>query len=268
MRSVDELDDGVKVLGEAAAPLSASDGTRLPVAGDCRHGSSSEPFKICGACLRARWAELGCSYATHVRAHRRKYLKAAGVPPRFTTCGLDNYDLRTRDHERALAELMAWAAKIGAPGASGAQQRGLYLHGPVGTGKTHLAVAALLELLAACRRGQFVSVRDLLLECRESFRDGAERRLSEILEDTLASEVLLLDDAGSEKGSQFSTLDVLLGLVDAAYTDGRPALIVTSNLSLEELGKKTTDRISDRLRELCQTVRLSGPSHRRRISGC
>lgn len=285
--------------GGLAAPRDAETaaGTVLPRAGyieppdedadsvpgcDCGSGMprQSDATEICLWCVKSDWPKWAAAYGEHVRAHRAKYLRAAGVPSRFAACGLDTFETKTRDQERALVEMVAWAAKIVNPKKPGkrnpecetrnpeesAGDRGLYLHGPVGTGKTHLAVAALLEMAAAGRTVKFSVVRELLLKCRESYHDGAERRLPEILDNVLAREVLVLDDLGAEKISEFARADVLLALVDRAYTDQWPALVVTSNLSLEELARKTDPRIADRLREMCTAIRLGGPSYRRRAA--
>jgi len=169
---------------------------------------------------------------------------------------LDNFETRTPEQVRVLSVVKAWAT---------GGLLGLYLYGPPGCGKTHLAVAALLDRLASRCRAQFVSTHELLLEARESFRGPGNRPLSSILEESTSTDVLLLDDLGVEKTTEFAR-EVFVALVDRGYAQRRPQLIVTSNLDLAAVGRKLDERIADRIRELCAVVKIGGVSHRRRIA--
>jgi DNA replication protein DnaC len=125
-------------------------------------------------------------------------------------------------------------------------------------------MAALLEKLATKKRGRFVAMRELILDCRESFR--RERLLSGILDElTEGARFLVLDDFGAEKPSEFAR-ETLELLIDRSYAGRQWQPIVTSNLDLDQLIRCVGERIADRLRELCVTVRLGGASYRRRIA--
>ena len=212
-----------------------------------------EPW--CKRCQEAHGAEYAPVFRAWLLERRMVFLERAGVPLRFQKCGLDNFGTRSRDQQRAVNAMQAWVT-------SGCAS-GLYLVGPVGTGKTHLGVAALLELLARRERGHFASAREFLLRCRDSFRSDVSLRY--VLDDCTSTNALLLDDLGAEKYTEFArgTFDVL---IDRCYSRCRPLLIVTSNLGLEGLARKLDDCIADRLRELCVVVKVGGPSYRRRIA--
>ena len=119
--------------------------------------------------------------------------------------------------------------------------------------------------MASRRRGQYVSVHELILEARESFRGHGNRPLSSILNECSETGVLLLDDLCAEKTTEFAR-EVFLALVDRAYARRRPQLIVTSNLDLSAVGRKLDERIADRIRELCLMVKVGGVSYRRRVA--
>ncbi len=71
------------------------------------------------------------------------------------------------------------------------KKQNLVLYGPVGTGKTHMAIAAGME---ACRRGhrtKFYTVTDLIRSLSSASRDGTLDRLQKELE---ATELLILDE--------------------------------------------------------------------------
>lgn len=82
--------------------------------------------------------------------------------------------------------------------------------------------------------------------------DGHE----EIMERLSMYGVLLLDDLGAEKPSEFSR-ETLGLIVDRAYREESP-VIVTSNFDFKGLAERIDDRTADRLAELCQAVKLSG----------
>jgi len=210
----------------------------------------------CSECIQANAAEYAATYRAWVLENREQHLAAAGVQLAFRKCGLDNFEVRTPEHRRAVDAVKAWAAD---------NSLGLYLYGPPGSGKTHLAVAALLDRLASRRRGLYVSVHELILEARESFRGQGNRSLSAILDECTETGVLLLDDLGVEKTTEFAR-EMFLTLVDRAYAQRRPQVIITSNIDLAAVGRKLDQRVSDRLIELCMIVKVGGVSHRRRIA--
>lgn len=214
----------------------------------------------CARCAAAHPSEYAPLRRAWVLARRSQLLATAGVPAAFRRCGLDTFETRTPDQRRALDALQSWA--------KGGRARGLYLHGTVGTGKTHLAIGAVLELLAQRDlAARYVSARELVLDLREAYSSnaGAESVGTVLRKCTEGIGALVLDDMAAGKSTEFvgQCIDVL---VDRAYCQRRPLLIVTSNLDLAQLGRHLDERIADRLRELCMEVRVSGVSFRRRIA--
>lgn len=218
------------------------------------HRYGREPW--CQRCARDHAAEYAPIYRAWILERPGQHLAAAGVPPHFQGCSLASYQIRTPEQRRVVDAVRVWAA---------GDTSGLYLLGPPGVGKTHLATAALLDRLASRRTGRYVSTHDLLLEARESYDDG-NRPLSKILDECGQVDALVIDDLAAEKVTQFASSSVFLPLVDRAYSRQGPQLIVTSNLDLAALGRKTDERIADRLRELCVVVKVGGASHRRRVA--
>jgi DNA replication protein DnaC len=139
----------------------------------------------------------------------------------------------------------------------------LFLHGPAGTGKTHLAVALLREHLKEFESifpGRFVEVPELLMEIRDTFREKAEHSEMELLDRYSCCELLVLDDLGAEKPSEWVTQTLYL-LINRRYT-GEKRTIVTSNLSLPQLSERLGDRIVSRLAGMCEVVELTGKDRR------
>lgn len=143
---------------------------------------------------------------------------------------------------------------------------GAYLHGPVGTGKTHALMACarlLVERGTKCRVWPFSA---LLEREQASWRGNGGDGYGWVAE-ACRKPVLLLDELGEGKPTEWSVAK-LYELVDARYQAGLP-LVCASNLTLPELGERislgdgtTGARIVSRLYEMCPRIEVSGPDRR------
>jgi DNA replication protein DnaC len=151
--------------------------------------------------------------------------------------------------------------------------RGLLLMGGVGTGKTHLAIAALKEIITRHgAQGRFADLPTLVQEIQMTFDGPGSSR--EILTPLLSTEVLVLDELGAGKPSQW-TLDLLYYLVNTRYLEQRLTLFTTNFTDFPRKGEESfADRVSSRIRsrlyEMCERVELRGADyreHRARVLG-
>lgn len=132
-----------------------------------------------------------------------------------------------------------------------------FLWGPTGTGKSRLAAIAARRFLPYV----------VTLKPQEIMRiirgaDNAREEQAEI--DRLAkSNVLVIDDLGVEKATEFS-VSTTYEIIDRRYQSGVGGLIVTSNLGLDDLAAKLgEDRITSRIVEMCKVIGLADePDHR------
>lgn len=135
---------------------------------------------------------------------------------------------------------------------------GLYLYGPVGTGKTALACCALNQIHRTTKdRVLFLRVPELMLRIQPDqggLEDGYFDRASE-------AAVLVLDDVGASQGTDF-TRRMLQTLIDRRLDAGRRT-IWTSNLSLDDLVEFLGDaRLSSRIAGSAKVVALEGQDRR------
>lgn len=127
---------------------------------------------------------------------------------------------------------------------------GLYLYGNVGTGKTY-GVSCLANKLM--EKGKTVLIMNLglyLVKIKSEFKVGVSGDIeSEILNFIKECDLLIIDDLGVEKNSEF-VLEKVFNLIDTRYRTNKP-MIITSNLSLDDMGegpnKKFDMRIKDRI---------------------
>lgn len=138
---------------------------------------------------------------------------------------------------------------------------GLYLAGPVGTGKTHLAAATARRLMYRRHTPTlFVTVPDLLDRMRPGNFGGVQDDREAWFAAAKGAELLVLDDLGAEKATEWAQERVFI-LINHRYRERLPT-IFTSNLDPEELGEHLGERVVSRIVEVSEFVRVAGVDYR------
>jgi len=137
--------------------------------------------------------------------------------------------------------------------------RGLWFMGPVGTGKTTLAMLVSKAALKIGRSVAIYSLPRLLNEIRDTHR--AERSHIELLDRLAAIDLLHIDDVGAERTNEW-VLEELYSIVNARYEDQRSMVITTNILDRAALREQVTERTVSRLTEMCDEVPLLGYDRR------
>ena len=137
--------------------------------------------------------------------------------------------------------------------------RGLWFMGPVGTGKTTLAMLVSKAALKAGRSVAIYSLPRLLNEIRDTFR--AERSHIALLDRLTAVDLLHVDDVGAERSNDW-VLEELYSIVNARYEEQRSMVITTNILDRERLGEQIHARTVSRLTEMCDDLPLLGEDRR------
>ena len=140
----------------------------------------------------------------------------------------------------------------------------LTLTGGYGSGKTHLLEALGRRMLESGRYVRYEYVPLLLDNLRATYEEDAEVKFTERWAMYTRAQVLLLDDLGAEKTSEWAA-EKLTALVAERYrTGGR--LVVATNLDFEQMSEKVGNRIADRLWDehtgKVHAVAISAPSYR------
>ncbi len=137
--------------------------------------------------------------------------------------------------------------------------RGLWFMGPVGTGKTTLAMLVSKAALTAGRSVAIYSLPRLLNEIRDTHR--AERSHLALLDRLIAVDLLHIDDVGAERTTDW-VLEELYSIVNGRYEDQRSIVITTNIDDREALCEQITERTVSRLTEMCDELPVGGNDRR------
>lgn len=165
--------------------------------------------------------------------HQFGLLSAAQVPDRYQSCRLSTFKiegpkevqgqiLRARfTAQRYINDFMTLQAEIGG-------KAGLVFTGPPGVGKTHLAVAVLIEIIERYKiPGRFIELNEFVAQMRATFAPAAPETMQDVIEPVLEAPLLVLDELGSQKKSDWLN-DLLYLIVNTRYTRRRPTIFTTN----------------------------------------
>ncbi|MFW6275035.1 MAG: ATP-binding protein [bacterium] len=135
---------------------------------------------------------------------------------------------------------------------------GVYFWGSIGIGKTVLASQILIQRLKQYyleykpALAFFINTTDLLEEIKNAY-DNKEISESEIMSKYKNTDLLLIDDIGSENPSNWQ-ISIMFNLINHRYEYLKYTLF-TSNRSPEDLANVyKDDRITRRINDMCHSV--------------
>ena len=224
------------------------------------------------------WVSRPCE--CQVTERERHRVAAAQVPARYRDCTLDTFEIY-HEADRSLAEALLTARKFVDEYPAGTAGKGLLFIGPMGVGKTHLAVGVLQRLVRERGvKGLFCDYRELLKSIQNSYNREVRTTELELLQPIFAAEVLVLDDLGAQKPNEW-VWDTVALILNTRYNDRQSTIITTNYADLpaaggnqtdveraareQTLGDRIGDRMRSRLAEMCIRVRMSGKDCRMEI---
>jgi len=239
---------------------------------------------------------VACDCGMQDRAER--VIERAHIPKRYEHCDFESYETDLADGnnytpqqaeslKRAKMTTQAFVRDY-----PGGDQSGLLIVGNSGAGKTHLAIAALKELIRRGHTGYFCEYGTLLREIQNSYRSDTEATEIRLLDPVLSVEVLVIDDLGCIKPSDWvrDTIGYILNTryveaskdltqprctiittnyLDNPKTEGEPIKQPNGKFLLpvreDSLAQRIGERMRSRLYEMCRTVEMSAPDFRRAV---
>lgn len=194
--------------------------------------------------------ELSCNYFKMNEANKRASMK----------------DISLDDAKRIKA--IKWLKNFYDSYKDNPKQKGLYLHGSFGSGKTYLICAMLNELAKSGVDITIVYYPELLRSLKESFETDFSSRINKIKK----TEILFLDDIGAESVTPWAR-DEILGTILQYRMDSYLPTFFTSNLTIDELEEHLSStkgsidrvkarRIIERVKQLTDDIELISKNRR------
>jgi len=201
-------------------------------------------------------------------------LAGCRVPPRYEHCSLSTFEPGNASLVAALDKALRYCS--GYPFTGDDEGLGLLLTGDNGVGKTHLAVAVLRELVTTkAVRAEFWDFHDLIRTIKNSYNPETRTTEEQVLEPVVSTDVLLLDDLGAWKMTDWM-VDTLFYILNSRYLAKRVTLITTNfrdgdrqvalgadNFVRKEfLIERIGPRVRSRLMEMCLVIRMEAADRR------
>jgi DNA replication protein DnaC len=189
-------------------------------------------------------------------------LQQARIPNRFTHCALDNFELLQPSLHRALMNTKKFIEEYPVVDV------GLLYLGRCGVGKTHLAVAAMKEIIKKGIAGMFYDFRDLLKEIQDSYNPNTHTSELKILAPIFDADVLVLDELGASKPTEW-VQETITHIINKRYNDKKVTIFTSNYLDIpigsaydETLTDRVGVRLRSRLHEMCRLIPMEGDDYR------
>jgi DNA replication protein DnaC len=182
--------------------------------------------------------------AKYARQHHVKHCVTQfqkNTPKRFLNCTFENYTPDCKEANAAKKAITSYVEKFDSIGANGA---GLILCGKLGTGKTHLAISAGVELAKKGKEVSYINLLDLIRWVRSSWNNDSFSE-DQILSRLSKYDLLIIDEIGVQNGTE-NERTILFDIINSRYENMVPTFII-SNLKLDEIKQLISERSVDRI---------------------
>lgn len=225
-------------------------------------GAAAEP-EVCPKCHGAGFmlTDRGAApCACRREADLMRSWRMARIPKKFLGKTIDSFEAKTAPQKQIVQAARGFVQAFAGMDAD-SPAKGMWLRGKEGTGKTHIAVATLKEVIGRGHSGLYWNVPELFLELRRLMAEKAEMTEADLFDEALRTDLLVLDDLGAERTSDY-VLDRLYVMINGRYQNDL-ATIITTNRTPDELRAQIGPRIVSRLCEMTAELIFPDGDYRR-----
>lgn len=276
MKTIGTVVNRLAPANRCLAPTTLEESTPMERSTKLRAASSDEAVVEWGSCPEhgryPKWVSdpknpsgrpmlkyASCPVCEAERKHKAKFRRAS-IPSRFEGCTVNSYKAVNPGAEKAKSLIVEFCRQIG-----GHLNRGhsIILAGNYGTGKTHLACAVAKCALNEGYSAQFVTVRQMLRDIRETWKKDARESEADAIKRFTSVDLLVLDEVGAQTGSENEAL-LLFDVIGERYANMKSTILISNfpvSITDEErddggrtIGDYLGGRILDRFCELGSLV--------------
>lgn len=220
----------------------------------------------CKKCGNLKWIlDKNTGKAVPCDCQRVEKKEELYLPPRFSKCSFENFQT-FKQAQLFQAKRIAenFAKKFPAV------EYGIIFIGPNGVGKTHLACAILNKIYTEKNlKGLFLDYSNLNFKLKDAFSGEEEESISSLIDLFIETPLLVLDDLGSIKPSNWF-LDIVYEIINQRYLNNKFMVLTTAYQISEDTGKETLysrigDALVSRILEVCKVVEIPGKDHRKEV---
>jgi len=249
----------------------------------------------CPECMGTTWVsvriggkKIGRRCSCYINSEKSRLLNSARIPTRYRHCSIGNFQTKGQKNLNDVTDLIREFVSF----FPSKNQKGLLFIGPPGVGKTHLAVGIVHYLIedrdVKC---VFYDFRELLNDIRSTYDSSSQLTERAVIRPLLECELLVLDELGAEKTTDW-VRDILMYILNHRYNNMKTTIITTNypdsdrstedkksttgkkrkfvsesykdhkNAKEESLVDRIGFRLRSRLREMCQTINITGSDYR------
>ncbi len=180
------------------------------------------------------------------------YLNLANIPERFKDKTFKNYKITSNKQRDIVDRIQTFIKKP--------NRVGLIMIGSMGTGKNHLAIALLKEIInKTVQKSIITEASKIIRSIKDSWVDKSKTE-KEVLESYTQPYLLIIDEIGVQFGSE-TEKQYLTEIINDRYNAMKPTILI-GNLKIKEIEDLLGDRVIDRFKEGGEVLVFDWESYR------
>ena len=213
-----------------------------------------KPKWDCPICEDRGYLSDGTLCSCYLQERMQNIMAQSGMSAAMQQYRFDNFYLDGFDKPEDIQKKMEWCQQFAHQIVAGTCKDCLFMRGDVGRGKTHLSSAIANVVLSGGKTVIYKRAADLFDMIRQYKYEEGTDRWHEVLEQLIGCDLLVIDDLGAERTTDFVTEQLVLLLEERNYRN-KP-WIINSNLKLSQIQDTYNTRVSDRIMDRATMILL------------
>lgn len=204
-----------------------------------------EPDWNCPLCQDRGYTEPGVLCSCYQKERLDDLFLRSGMSEAMRQFTFENFETRYYTNAEDMDHKVQWCRQFVQQIQQGKCSQCLFLTGGVGRGKTHLSAAIANAVLENGNTVIYRRAADLFELIRQYRYEENRQKFEEMLEQLRTCDLLVIDDLGAERTTEFVVEQLVILLEERNYRN-KP-WIISSNLSINEIISTYNDRTADRI---------------------